>query len=740
MLIALPDVKAKLPALCVKFWQILKDLGGVRNKPLDGSQVGFTEAEAISAGKNGVELKVGFERVLTLERHKSWSRESEAKLGVDAGDFFFQGRLGAYLTNGKNELAGHGGVSYIARHTMSILVSAHQLRKSFAARPLFEGITFAIESGERIGLIGPNGAGKSTLLRILASQASPDQGTVSFQRGLRVGFLEQVPAFKPGTTVFEAVMEGAKDPDDWSAVAKAHECMSKLSLEDPEAVIDRMSGGWKKRVALARELVREPDLLLLDEPTNHLDVDSILWLEELLANSSFATLTITHDRVFLQKVSNRILELDRRNTGGLLSVAGDYVRYLELKEEQISTQENRETTMKNTLRRETEWLRRGAKARTTKQQARIDRHGDLKSEVEDLEYRNRSREVRLDFQSAERNPKRLLAATGISKSYDGRKIFSDLDLLMAPGTRVGLMGPNGCGKSTLIRVLLGAEKPDHGDVKLADNLTVAYFEQNRDALDPLKTVAKTICPSGDFVEYRGGRTHIRSYLDRFLFTQGQMEMAVGKLSGGEQARLLIAQLMLKPANLLVLDEPTNDLDMATLAVLEDCLTGFNGAVILVTHDRYFLDQVANKILAFDCPVPGKSSSEIISFSNLEQWENWRLTGKNPNPPKLLNKNSGSPSGSSKTQAAPSAPVTSNPGTTSTAKKKLTYKEQREWDAMESDIRAAEAELDRWSTESAKPELASNSVELGKALKAMSAAQEVVTQLYARWAELEEKMT
>jgi ATP-binding cassette subfamily F protein uup len=550
--------------------------------------------------------------------------------------------------------------------------------------------------------------------------------------------LEQVPTFKAGVTVFQAVMEGAKDPDDWTSVARAQECMSKLSLEHPEATVDSMSGGWKKRVALARELVREPDLLLLDEPTNHLDVESILWLEDLLANSSFATLTITHDRVFLQKVSNRILELDRRNVGGLLSVQGDYIRYLELKEEQIQKQENREVTMKNTLRRETEWLRRGAKARTTKQQARIDRHGDLKSQVEDLEYRNRTREVRIDFQSSERNPKRLLNAQGISKSYGGRKIFSDIDLLLAPGSRVGLLGPNGCGKSTLIRVLLGAEKPDKGEIKTADNLSVAYFEQNRDALNPLTTVAKTICPSGDFVDYRGGRIHIRSYLDRFLFEKGQMEMAVGKLSGGEQARLLIAQLMLKPANLLVLDEPTNDLDMATLGVLEDCLTDFNGAVILVTHDRYFLDQVATQILAFESTDPANplSEREIVSFANLEQWEAWRLlppSQRTGQTGRIMSKKTQGPQTSGSSAPAASAP-------SSAPKKKLNFKEQREWDSMEGDIHKAEAEVERWSVETSKPELATNAVELGKAVKALSDAQAVVAGLYARWDELEKKTT
>jgi len=604
---------------------------------------------------------------------------------------------------------------------MAILVSASGIRKAFAARPLFDAITFAIETGERIGLIGPNGAGKSTLLRILASQTTPDDGKVSFQRGLKVGFLEQTPTFSEGTTVQSCVLEGTADPDDWECLARVDEVMSKLSLGDPQALVQKLSGGWKKRVALARELVRLPDLLLLDEPTNHLDVESILWLEELLATSSFATLTITHDRLFLQRIANRILELDRRNPGGLLSIKGDYATYLETKDQMMAAQERREVILKNTLRRETEWLRRGAKARTTKQQARINRAGDLKEEVSELGYRNQVRTARIDFQGAERNPKKLIEAKGISKSYYSRRIFSGVDLLIAPGKRLGILGPNGCGKSTLIRVLLGMEEPDTGSVTRSDNLTVAYFEQNRDALDPTTTVAKTLCPRGDHVDYRGGRVHIRSYLDRFLFTQGQMDMAVGKLSGGEQSRLLIAQLMLKEANFLVLDEPTNDLDMATLTVLEECLVDFPGAVLLVTHDRYFLDQVATQILAFG--TAGKELGKVVSFASLDQWEVWH---------EQQGKTTLAPPPKSSPESLPKGVETP----ASAKKKKLSFKEQRELDSMEENLHKAEEALTKVTAESALPENARNSVRLVELTQEMNRLQKEIERLYKRWAELE----
>ncbi|MCM2277364.1 MAG: ABC-F family ATP-binding cassette domain-containing protein [Oligoflexia bacterium] len=623
---------------------------------------------------------------------------------------------------------------------MSILVNAHQLSKAFAARPLFDGISFSVESQERIGLIGPNGAGKSTLLRILAGQISPDSGTLSFQRGLRVGFLEQVPRFSSGGTVLSSVLEGARDPHDGEEIARAYEILSHLSLDDGEAPVDRLSGGWRKRVALARELLRRPDLLLLDEPTNHLDIESILWLEELIARAAFATVTITHDRLFLQRVSNRILELDRRNPGGLLSVAGDYADFLETKQDRLAAQEKQEERLRNTLRRETEWLRQGAKARTTKQQARIQRAEELKQSVEELAYRNQAATARLDFQAAEKNPRKLIEAQGISKAYGGRTIIPRLDLLVTAGSRIGLLGPNGCGKSTLLRMLLGEETPDTGTVMRSEHLKVAYFEQNRESLDPELTAMRTVCPLGDTVEFRGARIHVKSYLTRFLFTYEQMGMAVGKLSGGEQSRLLLARLMLQEANLLVLDEPTNDLDVATLDVLEEVLAEFGGAVFLVTHDRYFLDQVARKILAFGQAEDGKP--EIVAFTGLAQWEDWherqeRLRARLAARPRttavaapVAQRESSRPADEH------TAPTAAREQRTPAVKRKLSYKDQRDLDMMEGNIQKAEARVAALEAESARPEVATDAVRLAELSRELSAAHAEVDRLYARWAELE----
>ncbi len=602
---------------------------------------------------------------------------------------------------------------------MAILIGAQGISKTFAERFLFKDISFSIESGERVGLIGPNGAGKSTLLSILAGRHTPDMGKLSIQRGLKVAYLEQVPKFKEGQSVQEAAMEGAVDPHDWEEIARAQELMSKLELSDfEEKEVSTLSGGWKKRVALVRELMKQPDLFLLDEPTNHLDVESILWLEEFLSSAKFATLTITHDRVFLQKVSTRIIEINRKYPLGLLSVKGDYLSYLEAQEQLFAQQASTELKLKNTLRRETEWLRRGAKARTTKQQARIQRHGELSAEVEEISYRNQESSAKFDFQGFDRNPKRLVDAEKISKSYDGKLIVPPIDLLLTPKSRIGLLGANGSGKSTLIRMLIGQETPDSGKITRAENVKVAYFEQNRESLDPELSVMRTICGRGDHVDYGGARIHVRSYLDRFLFSGNMLDQAVGKLSGGEQSRLLLAILMLQESNLLVLDEPTNDLDIVTLDLLQEVLQEFNGAVLIATHDRYFMDQVANQILGFG--VNNKGARTIEKFANLAQWEAWHEGQAD------LVRNAKANQKKSESNSVAKAPA---------GKKKLSFKEQRELDTMEETIQKAENKLAELTEESSKPAIISNATKLLEITQEMAQLEKEIQRLYARWQEL-----
>lgn len=603
-----------------------------------------------------------------------------------------------------------------------MLLTATGLTKAYGSHPLFESITCAIDSEDRVGLIGPNGAGKSTLLAILAGTVQADEGSVSSRRGLTIGFVPQIPRFEKGATLRQTILAAAvprTQEEEWEALLAADEVIAKLSLmaegRTETTPLAELSGGWQKRVALARELVRKPDLLLLDEPTNHLDVDAIQWLESFLAKARFATLTVTHDRVFLQKVSTRILELDRRNPGGLLDVRGNYGTYLSVKEENLAASERRESALRNRLHRETEWLMRGPKARTTKQQARIQRAATLATELEDLSARNRTRTIEIDFDVAEKNPRRLIEATGIGKSYGGRSLFTGLDLVVTPRSRIGLIGPNGCGKSTLLRVLLGQEAPDSGQVTLSENLNPAVFEQGRDSLDPDKTVARTLCPEGEHVEYRGTFIHIRSYLDRFLFRDEQKDIAVGRLSGGEQSRLLLARLMLRKTNLLILDEPTNDLDLGTLSVLEDCLADFPGGILLVTHDRYFLDRVTNQLIGFGRDEKGQGV--VTMLSGLDQWAEWREE-------------------LAQSEAARRTPRVTPPQKEAPRKKRLGYLEQRELAEMEEKIKRAEASRDLLRNATEEPENVSNHQKLLELLRSIEEKEGEIDRLYARWSELE----
>lgn len=598
-----------------------------------------------------------------------------------------------------------------------ILLSAHDISKSFGGRTLFENLSLGIAEKDRVGFVGPNGAGKSTLMKILAGQMESDAGQVSRRKGLTIGFLPQTPDLNPLAGVLETVLEKCSDRDE--ALPRAWELLAKLELSQfgDETRIEQLSGGWQKRVALARELALSPQLLFLDEPTNHLDVSSILWLEKFLRSSSFAVLMITHDRLFLQRVANRILDLDPRNPNYLFNVDGDYAEYLAVKEGELAAQERHERVERNRLRRETEWLRRGSIARQTKQSARIEAAHALKDTVQDLENKNRNREVELNFGQVHHAPKKLIEAKSVGKRYGDRVLFTDLDLLITPKTRLGLLGDNGSGKSTLIRVLLGDEAADSGVIHRADELKVSYFEQSRETLLPELSVLKNICPEGDYVFVQGQSVHVRSYLDRFYFSGSKVDLPVKKLSGGEQARLRLAQLMLNEAQVLVLDEPTNDLDSQMLESLESSLNEFNGAVILVTHDRYFLDAVADEILAF--PLPGSKSSQLQRFASYFQWENW-FENEKATPVARTQK------------TPPSEPM-------SAKKARLSYKEKYELENMETSILGLEQKLEALRLESESSAVLSDHQRLAQIHTDMAKLTEEIEAKYQRWAELDAKL-
>ena len=596
-----------------------------------------------------------------------------------------------------------------------ILASLHQISKSFGPRNLFEGLNFTIESGDRIGLIGPNGMGKSTLLKIIAGLEEPDSGSVTYGNSVCIGYLPQVPLFDEELTLLETILSNSSE-HEWDQEVQAKELYSRLGLDQfsDETRVHQLSGGWRKRLALARELMKAPDLMLLDEPTNHLDVESIFWLERFLEKARFATVTVTHDRTFLRAVANQIVEIDRRHEGGLFRVRGGYESFVHAREQAISGQERREQILKNTLRRETEWLRQGAKARTTKQQARIRDASVLKEKVESLSERNQSKGVDLNFQSLGRNPKKLIEVRKISQRFGDKILFEDFDLILTPKSRVGLLGVNGAGKSTLIRTLIGDLKPSSGEVLLSEGLQVAYFDQNRDQLDPEKTVLETICPYGSSVDFQGHSVHARSYLSRFLFEGSDVDMKVGRLSGGEQARLLIARLMLQSANVLVLDEPTNDLDLPTLSVLEESLEDFNGAVLLVSHDRYFLDQITDSLIAF--PLPSASDKRLVKYADLAQWRS--AVQLSVQSEKSKNR-SDLPSVNRKK-----------------VKVKFGYKETRELEQMEAKVLEAEAYLENLVQQSSLPEILNDPGALQKITSEMANVQKSIELMYERWQELE----
>lgn len=603
---------------------------------------------------------------------------------------------------------------------MPTLVSAHQVTKSFASKTLFQKISFAIESSERIGLIGPNGAGKSTLLSIISQAQSPDSGQVSFANNLQLGFLKQTPVLDTEKNIYDSLMSATQDEYDSDNIQLAFELISKLELDSfPEGVekkVGELSGGWQKKVALARELMKKPNLLLLDEPTNHLDLQSILWLEEFLQKSrDIALLIVTHDRRFLQNTCNVIFDLNPQLPNGLLRTSGSYAAHLESKMILLDGQKRLEDKRRNTMMREKEWLARGPQARLTKQKARIDRAYDIIDEVKGLENKNAKRNIQLDFGNNSKSPKKLIEADHITKAYSGRKLFENFSVMVRPDHRYGLIGPNGSGKSTLLKTLIGQILPDSGIVKVNEDIDISYFEQGKDQIDLNLTVLKCICPEGDYVHFQDQPVFARSYLSRFYFNGQQMDMPARQLSGGELSRLILAKLMLKKAHVLILDEPTNDLDVETLEALSECLEEFKGAVILVSHDRYFMDQNCDVIWGLNT-----DTGEILTFADTFQWEEWHKNYKKSSKTNQ-NKNSSSSNSSNKTE-----------------KSGLTNKEKAEFEKIESVIAAEEAKFANLTANLSSPEVQSDYAKLNELTQQTSESEKNLEHLMSRWEYLTQK--
>ena len=596
---------------------------------------------------------------------------------------------------------------------MPPILNAQSLSKSFGAAPLFRNISLTVNEGDRIGLIGPNGAGKSTLLSVLAGIQPPDSGEVAARKRARVAYVEQDSIYPGGLNVrdvLERALAAAHVAED-DREGRLRELAGRTGFTELTVEAASLSGGWRKRLAIAEALVISPDVLLLDEPTNHLDLAGIRWLEELLEEAAFATVIVSHDRYFLENVANEIVELNRIYTDGLLRVRGKFSRFLEERQLWLESNSREQESLRNRVRTEIEWLRRGPKARTTKSKARIDSAQGMIRKLADMDSRSTVNNAGIDFQASDRKTKRLITLENISYNIGDRTLFENLNFIFTAGMRVGLVGANGSGKTTLLRLLREELEPTSGTIRRADFLKIVYFSQLRE-IDPTLTLRRALAPDGDAVIYQDRQIHVASWAARFLFTGEQLNQPVERLSGGERARVLIARLMLEPADLLLLDEPTNDLDIPTLDILEESLLEFPGALVLVTHDRYLLDRVSTTVLGLD----GKG--DAAQFASYSQWEDWQA--ESDTPPTLT----------------PKADSATAPKQES--KKKLSYLEAREFATIEQRVEEADARLGAAHARVEDPAVAVNATALQQALVELGAAQEAIDMLYARWAELTEK--
>jgi ABC transport system ATP-binding/permease protein len=631
------------------------------------------------------------------------------------------------------------------------LITLDNASLAYGHYPLLDKADFQLDPGERIGLIGRNGAGKSSLLKVIAGESKLDDGTVWRAPAARIVYVPQEPALNANHTIYEAVAEGLGQmqqlfvdyhavthsmslpnadidalmnqmqklqheldaQDGWTIQAKIETVLSKLSL-NADTPVATLSGGWRKRVALARALVAEPEVLLLDEPTNHLDLDAIQWLEDLLLNFKGAVLFITHDRRFLNRLATRIVELDR---GHLTDFVGTYEQYLVKKEELLAVEATHAAKFDKVLAQEEVWIRQGIKARRTRNEGRVRRLEQLR--LERAARRERQGNVKLALDSGERSGKLIAELDHVNKAYGDRVLIKDFSTRIMRGDRIGLLGPNGAGKTTLLKLILGELEPDTGSIQRGTNMNVAYFDQMREQLDEEATLADTISPGSEFVQIGNERKHVISYLEDFLFPPQRSRSPVKSLSGGERNRLLLARLFARPANVLVLDEPTNDLDIDTLELLESLLQDFDGTLFLVSHDRAFLENTVTQIIAFE------GNGILTEFGGgFDDWQ--RFTEQR-----------------AKTEAAQTKPKVEAAKPTNkpqASKTKLSYKEQIELEKLPDQIDVLEKEQTSINHQLADPETYKDAEKVKDLQARLNALEEALLNAITRWEELESKET
>jgi ATP-binding cassette subfamily F protein uup len=632
------------------------------------------------------------------------------------------------------------------------LITLNQASLAYGHYPLLDDADFQLDAGERVGLIGRNGAGKSSMLKVLAGESKLDDGTVWLAPGSRVVYVPQEPVLNPDHSIFQAVSEGLgniqqllldyhavsnkmADPaadidvlmeqmqtlqhaldtqDGWQSQARVETVLSKLKL-DADAVIASLSGGWRKRVALARALVAEPEVLLLDEPTNHLDLEAIEWLESLLLGFNGSVLFITHDRRFLDRLATRITELDR---GHLTDFVGTYSNYLVKKEELLAVEATHAAKFDKVLAQEEAWIRQGIKARRTRNEGRVRQLERLR--LERAARRERQGNVKLTLDSGERSGKLVAQLEDVKKSYGGKTLINGFSTRILRSDRIGLLGPNGIGKSTLLKLILGEIEADSGTIKRGSNLNIAYFDQMREQLDDEATLADTISPGSEFVQIGNERKHVISYLEDFLFPPQRSRSPVKSLSGGERNRLLLARLFARPANILVLDEPTNDLDIDTLELLETLLQDFDGTLFLVSHDRAFLENTVTQVIAFE------GNGVLTEFGGgYDDWQRFTQQRQADSQQAKAKKTTEAAS-----PATPKVP----------AGNKLSFKEQKELEALPEKIEALEKEQADIHNTLANGAIYRDNPEQAKQLQARAAEIETaIEQAMARWEALESRI-
>jgi len=597
---------------------------------------------------------------------------------------------------------------------MGLIFSCRQISKTYGDDTLFFDLSIDVKEKEQMGLIGMNGSGKSSFLKLLAGLSQPDTGQITIQPHIRSVYLEQDDPLTPGKTVEQTLYDSIKPYplDEKERHAIVQSTLGKGGFQDPAMVVDQLSGGWKKRLAITRALCCQPDVLLLDEPTNHLDINGILWLENILKTAAFSFIVVSHDRAFLENVCQNMMEIARYYPSGYFKIQGGYTEFKKQRDLFLAAQQKQQASLASKMRREDEWLRQGAKARSTKAKYRIEQAQQLRLEL--MAVRNRNQQtaaLAIDFHATGRQTRKLLRASHIQKTIDGNCLFSDITFELGPGFCLGVAGENGSGKSTFLSILEKKTKPDSGTIQWAENLKIAVFDQKRSSLNMTHSLKEALNPAGgDSVTYKNQSIHIVTWAKRFLFMPDQLEMPVQNLSGGEQARIILANIMLTPCDLLLLDEPTNDLDILSLEVLEDSIRQFPGAVVVVSHDRYLMDRICHRILYLD---PGKTPRTYKNFDQIMAHRREQLAAKKPTSKKT-------PAKKPKTAVS------------------FSFKEKFELEHIEARILEAEQAVEDLSEKIQDPGILRDADKMKHYCALLETAQNQVHDLYERWEFLEHK--